>query len=201
MGYNVIIVVIVVILGVVMTGSIHMVGADNRKGAQSQFNPMSLEGKVVTGQKGKALFLVKNGERLMFPDFFTFQKMGFDTSVIVKISDETLHALQLGEPIPKIQAPPPFRPDDYMYHAVCEDPARLVNELGVIANVGNFQRHMNVLRRIRSKKSMDILALGGSITAGGYFEYFKKILTEKQNYTVTVHNHGHGATEITCKLV
>jgi hypothetical protein len=67
--------------------------------------------------------------------------------------------------------------------------------------MGNLQRHVSVLRNVKAKKAIDILALGGSITAGGYFEYFKKLLIDKLNVTVTVHNHGHGATEITCKCV
>ena len=48
---------------------------------------------------------------------------------------------------------------------------------------------------------MEILALGGSITAGGYFQEFVRSLREKNNLTVTVNNHGHGATEITCKSI
>lgn len=85
-----------------------------------------LEGKVITGQKGKALFLVRQGKKLMFPDFYTFTKLGYNVSMINKVSDDTLHELILGETIAKIDAPPPFRPDDYMYHAVCEDIDRLV---------------------------------------------------------------------------
>jgi hypothetical protein len=99
------------------------------KAASKIVSPVEIEGKVITGQRGKALFLVKNGEKLMFPDFFTFSKMGYDSSVITKVSEEVLHGLPVGDPIPKIQAPPPFRPDDYMYHAVCEDPDRLVGLL------------------------------------------------------------------------
>ena len=47
---------------------------------------------------------------------------------------------------------------------------------------------------------MEILALGGSITAGGYFLEFARSLRERNNLSVVVHNHGHGATEITCQL-
>ena len=39
-----------------------------------------------------------------------------------------------------------------------------------------------------------------SITAGGYFLEFTRLLRDKHNLTVTVHNHGHGATEITYTL-
>ena len=46
---------------------------------------------------------------------------------------------------------------------------------------------------------MEILALGGSITAGGYFLEFARSLRERNNLSVVVHNHGHGATEITCQ--
>jgi hypothetical protein len=58
---------------------------------------------------------------------------------------------------------------------------------------------MKVMKRVRDRSHIDILALGGSITAGGYFLEFARSLREKNNLTTTVHNHGHGATEITCK--
>lgn len=57
------------------------------------------------------------------------------------------------------------------------------------------------MKRVRKKKAMDILTLGGSITAGGYFLEFVRQLQVKENLNVTVHNHGHGATEITCKMI
>ena len=44
-----------------------------------------------------------------------------------------------------------------------------------------------------------MVLLGGSITAGGYFLEFVRNLENNRNITVTYHNHGHGATEITCK--
>ena len=65
-------------------------------------------------------------------------------------------------------------------------------------NLGNYFRYSNVVRRVRKRKRIDVLALGGSITAGGYFMEFVRTLKEKENLTVSVHNHGHGATEITC---
>ena len=66
-------------------------------------------------------------------------------------------------------------------------------------SMGEYSRHNQVVKRVRDSGKVDILALGGSITAGGYFMEFAKSLTDKSNLTVTVHNHGHGATEITCE--
>lgn len=66
--------------------------------------------------------------------------------------------------------------------------------------MGNLLRHLTVLNRIKATKSVDILALGGSITAGGYFNEFARSLEVKEGLKVSVHNHGHGATEIQCEL-
>ena len=57
----------------------------------------------------------------------------------------------------------------------------------------------STLKRVQDTKSIDILALGGSITAGGYFLEFVRLLNTYHHLNVTFHNHGHGATEITCK--
>jgi hypothetical protein len=65
--------------------------------------------------------------------------------------------------------------------------------------MGEYSRHNQVVKRVRDRGKIDILALGGSITAGGYYLEFANSLREKSNLTVTVHNHGHGATEITCE--
>ena len=67
--------------------------------------------------------------------------------------------------------------------------------------MGNFIRYIPVLKRIKQRKSLELLALGGSITAGGYFMEFVRSLEEKEHLNVTYHNHGHGATEITCKSI
>lgn len=67
--------------------------------------------------------------------------------------------------------------------------------------MGNFRRYVDVLHRVKKTKNFDILALGGSITAGGYFMEFTRLLQVNNGLNVTVHNHGHGATEITCKLL
>jgi hypothetical protein len=67
--------------------------------------------------------------------------------------------------------------------------------------MGNFMKYINVLKRVRASKKMEVLALGGSITAGGYYVEFVNRLVEKEQLNVTVHNHGHGATEITCELL
>ena len=46
---------------------------------------------------------------------------------------------------------------------------------------------------------MDILLLGGSITAGGYFMEFIRLLDIEAKLNVSYHNHGHGAIELQCK--
>ncbi len=73
-----------------------------------------------------------------------------------------------------------------------------VNDLGIVANMGNLVRFAQVYSRIKKKKALEILFLGGSITAGGYFMEFIKLLEQDLNIKVVYHNHGHGATEITC---
>jgi hypothetical protein len=80
------------------------------------------EGKVIKGNRN-ALFLVQNGQRLQFPDFYTFTQMGFNMSVIQKIPDPIMNAIPLGAPIRPIAV---YRPEDFMYHRVCSDPDRLV---------------------------------------------------------------------------
>jgi hypothetical protein len=64
--------------------------------------------------------------------------------------------------------------------------------------MGNLMRYLSVLHRVKAKKTVEILALGGSITAGGYLNEFARTLEQKEGYKVTIHNHGHGATEIQC---
>ena len=83
-------------------------------------------GRVVKGNRN-ALFLVENGARRQFPDFFTFDKMGFNTSSVMKIKDDILTNIPIGPMIKALPQPLPFRPDDYMYHEQCEDPDRMVN--------------------------------------------------------------------------
>ena len=82
------------------------------------------EGEVVKGNRN-ALFLVRGGERLMFPDFYTFTQMGFNMSVIRKIPDPVLNSIPVGSPIKPIAV---YRPDDFMYHRVCSDADRLVSK-------------------------------------------------------------------------
>ena len=65
--------------------------------------------------------------------------------------------------------------------------------------MGEYSRFNQVIKRVKDGGKMEILALGGSITAGGYFLDFARSLRERNNLSVVVHNHGHGATEITCK--
>ena len=78
-------------------------------------------------------------------------------------------------------------------------PISQVTEMGTIPNMGDMSRYLNVLQRVKSTKTLDILALGGSITAGGYFLEFARSMEVKEGYKVNTHNHGHGATEIQCK--
>ena len=157
------------------------------------------KGKVIKGNRN-ALFLVESGARRQFPDFFTFDKMGFNVSGIRKIKDDVLNSIPLGPQIKALPAPPPFRPDDYAFHEECGDYDRMINDLGLIPNMGHFYRYHNIITRARKTGKLSILALGGSITAGGYFIDFVRLLQEKHNLTVTVYNHGHGATEITYTL-
>jgi hypothetical protein len=154
--------------------------------------------KIIIGNKRKAIFFVdNNGVKHQFPDFYTFSKLGFDLGDLKKLDDDRVDTFPAGEPIKTLPAPPPFRPDDFMYHELCHDNYRkIVDDLSVVANMGDFDRHINVLRRIRAKKSIDILALGGSITAGGYYSEFVRLLEVEHHYNVTIHNHGHGATGI-----
>lgn len=81
------------------------------------------EGKVVKGNRN-ALFLVQDGRRSAFPDFYTFTQMGFNMSVIQKIPDDILNNMPMGTPIKAIAV---YRGEDYMYHRVCSDPDRLVS--------------------------------------------------------------------------
>ena len=73
-----------------------------------------------------------------------------------------------------------------------------MQELAIMPNMGNLMRYLAMLQRVKAKKSIEILALGGSITAGGYLNEFARTLQDKEGYNVVVHNHGHGATEIQC---
>ena len=153
------------------------------------------EGKIIKGNRN-ALFLVNNGVRRQFPDFHTYISMGYVASNVTKIHSDHLDSIRIGEAIPKIAAPPPFRPDDYAYHEFCEDFKHISNDLGVVPSMGNFDRFRSVFHRVNKKKKVDILALGGSITAGGYFEEFVRLLRQDSGFDVVVHNHGHGATDL-----
>jgi len=155
-----------------------------------------VEGMVIATPNGKALFLYKGGLLKAFPDFNTFTEMGFNSADIKKMRPEHMHKIPKGAALEAIAPPPTFRADDYMYHNLCEDYARMINDLGIIANPGDFERMGDMFTRVQKTKRIDILALGGSITAGGYFENFARLLREKEQVEVVVHNHGHGATEV-----
>ena len=58
-------------------------------------------------------------------------------------------------------------------------------------------KHIIEIKNKGKEPKIEILALGGSITAGGYFEEFARRLRQLSHLDVTVYNHGHGATEIT----
>lgn len=161
-----------------------------RNEAQSFNKHVQLYGYVVYR------YLVRGGKRHIFPDFYTFTHMGFNSSIIEKVSDNIINEIPLGEPLKNI---PVFRPEDFMYHEVCDDANGLVNSMGVVANIGNLYRFARVYKRIQAKQSIDILLLGGSITAGGYFMEFVRLLKIESKLNVTYHNHGHGATGILCK--
>jgi hypothetical protein len=82
-------------------------------------------GMVVKGNRN-ALFLIEKGARRQFPDFFTFNKMGFNQTNVKKIKDHILTSIPLGPMIAALPQPPPFRPDDHMFHEQCGDPDRMV---------------------------------------------------------------------------
>ena len=86
-------------------------------------NPEKYEGKLFKGNRN-AIFLIRKGKKHHFPDFNTFVKMGFDTSMVEKVPDDFLQSIPVGDMLKPI---PVFRPDDYMYHALCDDPDRLVS--------------------------------------------------------------------------
>eukprot|EP01036_Dinobryon_divergens_P033821 gene33821-43703_t len=151
------------------------------------FGDSAVEGKLLKGNRN-AIFFIQNGKKRLIPDFYTFSHMGFNLTSIEKVSDDFLAELPLGDAIKPI---PVFRPEDYMYHKNCEDPDRMVNDLGVVANLGSFARYANILKRVQQTRSIDILTLGGSITAGGYFLEFVRLLRTINNLNVTYHNHGH----------
>lgn len=155
------------------------------------------ENTVLSGVKGKALYLFQKGEKHMFPDYYTFTAMGFNQSSIRRMREDKLDTIPEGTRLKAIAAPPTFREDDWMFHAHCEDPPRLVNDLGVIANNGDIHLQRQLVEKVKKTKKLEILALGGSITAGGYFEGFLKLLREEEGIDVTIHNHGHGATDLT----
>jgi hypothetical protein len=72
----------------------------------------------------------------------------------------------------------------------------MVDDLGVVSNMGNYQAVMDTVRRANKTKTLNLLLLGGSITAGGYFMEFVRLMREQSGINVTYHNHGHGATDI-----
>lgn len=81
---------------------------------------------LIKGSRNAIFLLDGDGKRHLFPDFYTFSTLGFSVDEVKKISDERLSQIDLAEIIKAIPAPPPFRPDDYMFHTLCDDPRRLV---------------------------------------------------------------------------
>ena len=55
------------------------------------------ENMVLSGVKGKALYLFKGGKRHLFPEFYTFTAMGFNHTSIHRMVDDKLGALPIGE--------------------------------------------------------------------------------------------------------
>lgn len=96
-----------------------------------------LEGQIVKGNRN-ALYLVRDGKKKVFPDFYTFTQMGFTVDAVKKISDDVLNSIPLGDPVAAI---PVFRPDDYMYHKVCDDPDRMVMPIPFVPYFSNFSAH------------------------------------------------------------
>lgn len=96
------------------------------------------DGKVVKGNRN-ALFLVQDGRRSAFPDFYTFTQMGFNMSVIQKIPDDILNNMPMGTPIKAIAV---YRGEDYMYHRVCSDPDRLVSFVSCTSITGTVVAYL-----------------------------------------------------------
>lgn len=151
---------------------------------------------LIKGSRNAIYLLDEKNVRHLFPDFYTFITLGFNVSDTKKIDDKKLENMAEGLIVKSLPAPPPFRPDDSMYHELCDDPVRMIDTLNLIPNLGHFKRHINKLQIIKETKSLEILALGGSITAGGYFLEFARLLQVEHHLNVTYHNHGHGATGI-----
>lgn len=76
-----------------------------------------------------------------------------------------------------------------------------MNDLGIVPHLGNLPRFASMYSRVKKTSKLDMLLLGGSITAGGYFLEFVRSLQTQSNISVSYHNHGHGATEITCTII
>lgn len=74
--------------------------------------------QIVKGNRNAVYLVDDKGVRHIFPDFYTYQTMGFENSIVKKIPDTKLEAMPLGDPVKPI---PVFRPDDYFYHEYCED--------------------------------------------------------------------------------
>jgi hypothetical protein len=55
-----------------------------------------LEGRAVMGDAGKAIFLIQNGTRKMFPDYETFLKMKYQQTYVKHVPDTILSAIPVG---------------------------------------------------------------------------------------------------------
>eukprot|EP01041_Mallomonas_annulata_P008231 gene8231-16927_t len=81
------------------------------------------------------------------------------------------------------------------YNDLCLHPESLFEEIRILRGHGDFGRISAVVQRINATKRIELLALGGSITAGSYFRDFVSHL-QSIGYEVIVRNHGHGGTGV-----
>ena len=82
--------------------------------------------KLIKCSRNAVYLLDSNGTKHHFPDFYTFDYLGFNTSSVDRIDESELKQIPLGSQIASIPAPPAFRPDDYLYHELCGNPRRMV---------------------------------------------------------------------------
>ena len=102
--------------------------ASGQQQQQQHFTPAAAgayEGRVVKGSKN-AIYLVKGNKKCIFPDFNTFVQMGYSLDNVTRLPDSLLEAFDRGDTLPSIAV---FRPEDFSFHAQCDDAHRMVRRL------------------------------------------------------------------------
>jgi len=85
----------------------------------------------VKGSKN-AIYLVRNSKKCIFPDFNTFVQMGYSLDNVTRLPDSVLDAFERGDTLPSIAV---FRPDDFTFHAQCDDAHRMVSHDGLRGSI------------------------------------------------------------------